>query len=111
MLHSVLSDLADVVVTLLHTETCETQRRLSSATVLLGQVDRELVDYLASVSGEGTEEGTVTVHDDEAEAGVRLEELGERFRVELVVAEVERGVDRLRGRRALVVVQWVVRGR
>jgi hypothetical protein len=53
------------------------------------------VDDFAGVSGEGTEESTVTVHDDETETGVRLKELGERLGVELVVAEIEGGVDGL----------------
>jgi hypothetical protein len=39
VLHGVLSNLPDVVVTLLHTETGETKGRLSSATVLLREVD------------------------------------------------------------------------
>jgi hypothetical protein len=99
VLHGVLGDLADVVVTLLHTETGETKRRLSSTSVLLGQVDRELVDDLAGVTGEGTEERTVTVHDDETETGVRLEELSKSLGVELVVAKVEGGVDGLQAKK------------
>lgn len=89
VLNGQFGDLADVVVPLLHTKTSETQSGLSSTTVLLGEVDGELVEDLAGVSGERTEEGAVSIHDDEAELGVGLEELGKDVRVELVVAEVE----------------------
>ena len=90
MLNGQLSDLADVVVTLFVTETGETKCRLSTTTVLLGEVDSELVDDLSCVAGNGTEKGAVTVHDDEAELGVRLEELLESLSVEFVVAKVKR---------------------
>lgn len=99
VLHGELGHLAHVVVALLHAQTRETQRRLTTAAVLLGQVDRELVDDLARVAGQVAEQGAVAVHDDEAELGVRLEQLGEGLGVELVVAQVQRRVDRLRARR------------
>ena len=85
-----LGNLADVVVTLLVTKTGETQSRLTTTAVLLRQVDGEFVNDLAGVACNGTEESTVTVHDDEAELGVGLEELGERFGVEFVVTKVKR---------------------
>lgn len=90
MLDGKLGNLADVVVTLFITKTRETQRRLTTTAVLLGQIDGELVDDLASVTGNGTEERAVTVHDDEAELGVGLEQLLQRLSVEFVIAEVER---------------------
>ena len=48
------------------------------------------------VPGERSEERPVTVHDDESVPLVALEELGQSFGVELVVAEVEGRVDGLR---------------
>jgi hypothetical protein len=38
--------------------------------VFLGKIDRELVDDVAGVSGQRSEETAVAVHDDEAEARV-----------------------------------------
>ncbi len=89
MLDGELGDLADVVVPFLITETGETQRRLTSSTVLLGEVDGEFMGDLAGVPSEGAEERAVSVHDDEPKPGVGLEKLRKRFGVELVVAEVE----------------------
>lgn len=56
MLNGQLGDFTDIVVSLFVTQTGETQRGLSSSTVLLGQVDGEFVDDFTSVSGEGTKE-------------------------------------------------------
>ena len=53
--------------------------KLVRVTVLLGQVDRELVQDLARVAGQGPEERPVTVHDDETELVVRLEQLLQRL--------------------------------
>lgn len=88
-----LGDLTDVVVTLLLTKTGETKGRLSSTSVLLWKIDGELVYNVSGVTGKGTEESSVTVHDDETELLVILEELRESLSVELVVAQVEGGVD------------------
>ena len=78
-------------------QTSKAQGGLTTAAVLLGQVDRELVDDVARVAAERAEQSAVTVHDDEAELLVGLEQLAEGLGVELVVAEVERGVDGLEG--------------
>jgi hypothetical protein len=56
MLDGQLGDFTDIVVSLFVTQTGETQRGLSSSTVLLGEVDSEFVDDFTGVSGEGTEE-------------------------------------------------------
>ena len=56
MLDGQLGDLSHVVVSLFVTKTGETQRGLSSSTVLLGEVDSEFVNDFAGVSGEGTKE-------------------------------------------------------
>lgn len=79
------------------TKTGETKGRLTTTSVLLGKIDRELVNNLASVAAQGSKESTVTIHDDETELLVRLEEFRQSLSVELVVAEVEGGVDGLEG--------------
>jgi len=84
-----------VVVTFLKTKARETQRGLTTTAVLLWKLDRHLVQDLAGVAGEVRKEATVTVHDDETKFVVRLEKLLQRLNVELVVAQVQRGVDRL----------------
>ena len=85
VLNRQLGDLRDVIVALLVTKTRETQGGLTTTSVLLGEVDSELVDDLARVARYGTEERAVSVHDDEPELGIRLEEFLQRLSVELVV--------------------------
>ena len=70
-------------------ETGETERGLTSPTVLLGEVDGEFVDYLAGVAGESSKETAVAVHDDKTETGVVFEEFVECFGMEFVIAEVQ----------------------
>ena len=67
VLNSKLGDLADVVVALLVTQTRETQRRLTTTTVLLREIDREFVDNFTGIASDGTEQSPVTIHNDEAE--------------------------------------------
>ena len=81
-----LGDLPQVVVSLLHTKTGETHRRLTTTTVFLWQLDVELGDDLSGVALQRAKERAVTVHDDEAELGVVGEKRRERLRVEFVVA-------------------------
>lgn len=59
---------------------------------------------LPRVAAESAEEGTVTVHDDESKTLVRLKQLSKSLSVELVVAKVQRSVDRLEGLEILFVV-------
>jgi len=61
--------------------------------VLFRQIDGELVEDVARVALEGAEEGAVAVHDDEAELVVVGQQLGQSFRVEFVVAQIQRRVD------------------
>lgn len=89
MHNGVLGHLAHIVVALLGTETGETESRLSSTSVLLGQIDRELLQHFASVSSERSKQSAVSVHDDKPEFGVRLEKFSEGLGVELVVTEVQ----------------------
>ena len=48
-----------------------------------------LIDDLARVSCQTSEERPVAVHDDEAKLGVAVQQLGEGFCVEFVVAQVQ----------------------
>lgn len=60
--------------------------------MLLGEIDRELVDDLACITCQCTKERAVTVHDDEPELRIRFEKFRERLRVELVVTKIERTI-------------------
>lgn len=84
-----LGDLPDVVVPLLHPEPGKPKRRLPTPAVLLREVDGEFVDDLPGVTRECAKEGAVTVHHNKPEHGVVGEKGRQRFRVELVVAEIE----------------------
>lgn len=88
-----LGDLANVIVAFLLSKASETQSRLPTTTMLLGEINLHLVDDVARVAGERAKEGAVAVHDDEAEFCVGLQQFAECLSVELVVAKVERGVD------------------
>ena len=55
------------------TKTSETQSGLTTATVLLGQINGKLLDYFASVARQCSKESTVTIHDDEAKLLIALE--------------------------------------
>ena len=72
ILYSKFGHLADVVVTLLFSQTGETKGGLTPTTVLLGQVDGEFVDNISGIATECAEECTISVHDDEAELLVGL---------------------------------------
>ena len=97
VLDSQFGNLSDVVVTLFLSQTSKTESGLTTTTVLLGKIDRELVDNLTGVSAQSSEQGTVTIHDDKTELLVGLEQLSQSLSVELVVAQVKGGVDGLEG--------------
>lgn len=82
---------------LLQPQPGKTEGGLSTPSVLLGQIDGKLVQYLASAALHGPVEAAVTVHDDESECLVVHEEFVEVLGVEFVVAEVEGGVDGFEG--------------
>lgn len=65
--------------------------------MLLGQIDLQTLQNLTGVSTQSTEKRTVTVHDDETELLVRLQQLTQRLGVELVVTKVQGSVDGLEG--------------
>ena len=100
VLNRQLGHLPDVIVALLVTKTRETQGGLTTTSVLLREVDSELVNDFARVSRDGTKECTITVHDDEPELRVRLEEFLKGLRMELVVAEIQRPTGRFE------TIQW-----
>ena len=66
--------LAHVIVTLFQAQTRKTQRRLSTASVLFGQVDTKLVKNFPVTALDGAVETAVTVHDDKAKGFVVHEE-------------------------------------
>ena len=65
--------------------------------MFLGQVDLETLQNFSCVTTEGAEQRTVSVHDNETEFLIGLEQLAQGFGVKLVVTQIERGVDRLEG--------------
>lgn len=87
-----LSHLCKVVVPFFQTKTSETQSRLTTTTVLLGELHAEFVDHLSRVAKNCTEKAAVSVHDDESKLLVILEQFGQSFDVEFVVAEVKRRI-------------------
>lgn len=82
-------------MTLLQTKACETHCRLTTATMLLRQLHRHLVDGLLVVTIESAEEGTITIHDNEAKFILGPEERCERLCVKFVIAQVQGCVDGL----------------
>ena len=55
------------------------------------------MDNLSRVARESAEQRAVSIHDDETKLLVRLQQLAECLSVELVVTEVQGGVDGLEG--------------
>ncbi len=70
VLNSMFSDLADIVVSLFVTKTRETESRLTTTAVLLGEIDSKFVDDFTRVASESAKKGAVTIHDDETEPGI-----------------------------------------
>lgn len=63
--------------------------------VLLGQIDTKTLENFTGVTAQSTKERSVTIHDNETELLVGFQELAQSLGMELVVTEVERGVDGL----------------
>ena len=72
VLNRQLGDLPDVIVALLVTKTRETQGRLTTTTVFLGQVDGKFVNDLTRITGKCTEKCTVSVHNNKSKALIRF---------------------------------------
>lgn len=60
--------------------------------MFLGQVDGETLQDFTGIATESAEERAVTIHDNETELLVRLQQLTQGFGVEFVVAKVKRSV-------------------
>lgn len=58
-------------------------------TVLFRQVDCELVNNFTSVTGQRAEQRSVTVHNNEAKLGIRLQQLRQCLSMKFVVAKVK----------------------
>mmetsp|Transcript_43083 Transcript_43083/g.87117 ORF Transcript_43083/g.87117 Transcript_43083/m.87117 type:complete len:426 (-) Transcript_43083:275-1552(-) len=90
-----LRHLGHVVLPFFEAEAREPERGLAAPAVLLGQVHAELVQHLPARALQRPVQAAVAVHDDETEAVIVVQQLVERLCVELVVAQVQRRVDRL----------------
>lgn len=90
VLNCKFSNLANVVVPLLVSKTGETKGRLTTTAVLLGEIDGKLVDDLARITGESTEESSISVHHDESETGIGFKKLRQGFSVEFIVTKIKR---------------------
>ena len=66
---------------------------MTTTAVLFGEIDGEFVDDFTGVTGDSTEKGTVTVHDDETKFRIGFEEFLECFGVEFVVTKVKGTVE------------------
>lgn len=95
VLNRQLGYLAHIVVALFFSQPSESQGRLSTATVLFGKIDRELVDDVSCITAECSKESAVPVHDDEAEFLIGFKQFAQRLGMELIVAQVKGGVDGL----------------
>lgn len=93
MLHGNLRHLPHVVMPLLHPQPRKTQGRLPSPPVLLGQIDRKLVQHLSVVPAQRPVQRPMPVHHNEPVPLIRLHQLTESLGVELVIAQVERCID------------------
>ena len=79
---------------LLLTETGESDSGLTTAAVLLGQLDLHALEHLLVVALQGGHEDTITIDDDEAELVVVLEQGQQGLSVEIGLAFVGEDVDR-----------------
>ena len=61
-LHCGFSHFSHIVMPLFHAKSCESEGRLATTTVLLGQVHCELVQHIAGVALQCAKQGTIAVH-------------------------------------------------
>ena len=80
-------------MTFFFSKTSKTDCRLSTSTVLLGQLYRHSLDDLLVVTLEGGEEHTITIDDDETKLVIVLEEGEKRISEEGVLALVGKDVN------------------
>ncbi|KAH3660506.1 hypothetical protein OGAPHI_007092 [Ogataea philodendri] len=95
VLNSHLGDFSDIVVSLLVSQSGETQCRLSTSSMLLRQINCEFVQNFSGVTGQSTKQGSITVHHNETKSVVTFKQFGQRLGVELVITQIQRGIDRL----------------
>ena len=93
MLGRHLAALNDIQVTFFFTKTSETDRRLTTSTVLLWQLHRHSLDDLLVVTLEGGKEHSITINDDETKLVIVLEEGEKRISEEGVLTLVGEDVD------------------
>src|SRR3990167_6957615 len=85
--------LSDVVLSLFHSDTSKTLRRLTSSAVFLRQVHSELLENFSSISLDSTIQCTGTIDDDESELLLGCEQFSESLCLEGGCTLVQTGVD------------------
>ena len=83
----------DVKMTLLLSETRETNSRLTTATVLLRQLDWHTLNDLLVVALKRCKEHSVTIDNDESKLVIVLEEREQRLRLKTILTSVAEDVD------------------
>ena len=100
VLRGQLTTLDNVEVALLFSKTRETHGRLTTATMLLRQLDRHSLNNLFVVALERRKEHAITVDDNETKLVIVLQERKQRLRFKTVLASVAEhvnGPERLKG--------------
>jgi hypothetical protein len=97
VLHWHFTALSDICVTLLNSLTGESHRRLTSSSVLFGELHGHALEDLSVASLESTEKYTITIHDNESELLIIFEKSVKGFSVERVLALVLENVNGLEG--------------
>lgn len=97
MLACQFGNLSEPVVTLLFTETGETYGRLTTLSVLLGQLHSDLLEDLSVVALKGSEKSATTIDNDEAELLIICQEACKWRGIEPVPAVVQGLIDRSEG--------------
>ena len=93
VLRGQLAAFDDVKMTLLLSETRETNSRLTTATVLLRQLDWHTLNDLLVVALKRRKEHSVTIDNDESKLVIVLEEREQRLRLKTILTSVAEDVD------------------
>ena len=97
MLSNHFRALYDVNVSLLLAQPSESHGRLTTTTVLFGQLHGHALQDLFIVALQGGEENTISVDDNEAKLVVVLKQGKQRLRVETILTLIGKNVDRAEG--------------
>ena len=97
MLDRELSNFSDVVMSLLLSETGESDSRLTTTTVLFGELDLHTLEHFFVVSLESGVQHTVTIDDNESELLIVSQQVLEGLGVEAVLTLVSEYSLRLEG--------------